>query len=321
MPPPKVSESVFVDSIKTIGIAATVKKYDLDPRNAARRRRFLEGKYGPIESPYEPVGGRLKANKNYPGRVPLSVKDGVVIVAGDPHYWPGDKPLMHRALVLMLKRFRQERKLRAVIMNGDVCDFASISHWPMVNWEKRPSVQEEIETCIERMDELAEAAGRAPRYWPLGNHDARFSIFLAQHAREFAKLQGFQLKDHFPLWEPCWSVEINENTIVKHSYRSGIHAAYNNVLHSGMNMVTNHLHSAKVYPFDDYNGTRWGVDTGCIADTNGAQFLYMQDNPRNWRNGFAVLTYESGQLMPPELVLSHPLKDDCVIFRGETIKV
>ena len=35
----------------------------------------------------------------------------------------------------------------------------------------------------------------------------------------------------------------------------------------------------------------------------GPQFLYLEDNPRNWRSAFAILPYRNGKLMLPELVL------------------
>ena len=83
-------------------------------------------------------------------------------------------------------------------------------------------------------------------------------------------------------------------------------------------MVTGHLHSLKVTPFDDYNGIRYGVDTGCLADTDGKQFMdYTEDNPKNWRSGFAVLTIRNGNLMWPEVV--HVSKEG-VEFRGNYVQ-
>ena len=57
-------------------------------------------------------------------------------------------------------------------------------------------------------------------------------------------------------------LRVNGNVVIKHRMKGGIHAAHKNTLHAGTTMVTGHLHSLKVTPFSDYNGTRWGVDTG-----------------------------------------------------------
>jgi hypothetical protein len=106
-----------------------------------------------------------------------------------------------------------------------------------------------------------------------------------------------------PLWEPCWSVFINDNVVVKHRLRSGIHAPHNNTMWAGRTVVTGHLHSQKIMPITDYNGTRYGVDAGCLADPDAKAFTdYTEDGPKNWRSGFAVLTFKDGRLLMPELV-------------------
>jgi hypothetical protein len=85
-------------------------------------------------------------------------------------------------------------------------------------------------------------------------------------------------------------------------------------------MVTGHLHSQKVTPFTDYTGTRWGVDTGCLADPDHAAFTdYTEDAPKNWRSGFAVLTFYKDRLLPPELVTVFDANH--VTFRGQVIRV
>lgn len=308
----KITDLDLQKSLDARGVAGTARFFKMTERQLYRRRRNLEQKL----SQAIVVGrGNRVVPQTLPERHDLTVKDGIVIVAGDAHYWPGDVPLMHRALVKFIKDLRP----KAIVMNGDICDFASISRHPVVNWEKQPTVQEEIEVCQDRLSEIERAAGRIPKIWPLGNHDARFSIFLARQAPEFGKVAGTRLADHFPLWEPCWSACINSNTIIKHRLKGGLHAAHNNAVSSGVNIITNHLHSGKVSPVTDYTGTRYGVDTGCLADIHSKAFLYLQDDPRNWREGFAVLTYRNGDLIMPELVTKWD--NNNVQFRGEIIKV
>ena len=150
--------------------------------------------------------------------------------------------------------------------------------------------------------------------------NSRFETRIATVAPEYAKVVGVALHDHFPLWERAWAAWINDDVVVKHRFKGGIHATHNNTIWAGKTMVTGHLHSAKVTPFTDYNGTRYGVDTGCIADTFGDQFRdYTEDNPRNWRSAFAVLNFRQGQLLMPELVLVWDR--DHVQWRGDLVKV
>jgi hypothetical protein len=43
----------------------------------------------------------------------------------------------------------------------------------------------------------------------------------------------------------------------------------------------------------------------------------MEDNPRNWRSGFVLLTFKDGQMLYPEIVQTWG--QDAVQFRGEVI--
>lgn len=254
----------------------------------------------------------------YPGRVQLDIPDGIALVGGDMHYWPAKKPsIMHRAFVKMA----HELTPKLVVLNGDVVDMAAVSRHPPIGWEHQPTVQEEIEYAQARLAEILNALTKKTRKtWNLGNHDARFETRLAAVAPQYAKMAGIHLSDHFPEWERAWSTFINDDVAVKHRFKGGAHAPYNNTLHSGLTTVTGHLHSAKVTPFTDYRGTRWGVDHGTMADTWGPQFTnYMEDNPRNWVSGFTVLTFIKGRLLWPELVTK--FDDNHVNFRGQITKV
>jgi hypothetical protein len=250
------------------------------------------------------------------GRKELEVLDGTVIVFSDAHYWPGEPSTAHRALVEFCKRINPV----AVVCNGDAIDGSAISRHPPIGWESCPSVKEELEVCQERLGEIASVAGEASLTWLLGNHDARFETRLAQVAPEFKDIHGIHLKDHFPDWDCGWSLFINGDVVIKHRFKGGAHAPYNNTITSGLSMVTGHLHSAKVTPFTDYRGTRYGVDTGCLADTYHPAFQgYCEDNSRDWRAAFCVLTFVDGTLLMPELVLV--FDQNRVQFRGELISV
>jgi hypothetical protein len=246
-------------------------------------------------------------------RIQESIQDGHIIVGSDAHYYPGEPSTAHRAFV----QFCRELRPKIVVMNGDVFDGASISRHPRIGWEKSPSVKEELKAVTQRLTEIEEAAPNATKIWPLGNHDARFETFLAANAPQYEGTAGFSLKDHFSLWRACWALEINADVMIKHRFKGGIHATHNNTLWAGKTVVTGHLHSLKVTPFTDYNGTRYGVDTGCLAALPGEQFEnYLEANPVNWRSGFVVLTFYKGKLLMPELVKVFDEGMGLVEFRG-----
>lgn len=316
MAKPKLSDADFAVLFEKEGAAKLARRLGTDARSVYRRRQRLEAKIGrQLTGPGHPA--QTRSHIAHPQRIHIDVSDGVVLVGSDAHYWPGEPSTAHRAFVAFAKAL----KPRAIIVNGDAFDGASVSRHPPIGWAGQPTVQEEIETCQDRLDEIVKAKPRGCRtIWNLGNHDARFETRIATVAPEYAKVAGVSLKDHFPRWEPAWATWINDDVVVKHRFKGGRFAPTNNTLWAGRTMVTGHLHSAKVQPISDYNGTRFGVDTGCLAEPYGPQFRdYTEDAPVDWRSGFAVLTFRGGRLLWPELVtVWEPGK---VQFRGDVVEV
>jgi hypothetical protein len=138
---------------------------------------------------------------------------------------------------------------------------------------------------------------------------------------EFEGVPGFDLRDHFPRWRFSMSLFINGHTMVKHRWHNGVHATWNNVLKSGVSIVTGHLHALGSRAYTDYRGTRYAVDTGTLAHLFGEQFTYSEDCPANHRSGFAVLTFHKGRLMPPELLEVIDEDEGLVCFRGQVFNV
>ena len=53
-----------------------------------------------------------------------------------------------------------------------------------------------------------------------------------------------------------------------------------------------------------------------LADPTGNQFAYIEDNPVPWCQGFAVLCFRDGLLLPPELV---EVIEGTAYFRGQAV--
>lgn len=316
---PACSEAEFLHLVAQHGKAGTARILGINIRGVYQRIAGYQERTGrPVESPaYR--GSRQLAdqprdfNIKHPGRIGAEIQNGIVLVGSDAHYWPGQKSTAHRGFV----KFIRDMQPRLVVLNGDAMECGTISRHASIGWENKPTLQKEVECAQDRLGEVESACGRGARkVWTLGNHDGRFETRLATVAPEFAKIAGLHLHDHFPAWESAWSLWLNDNTVIKHRFKGGIHATHNNALWSGKHMVTGHLHSAKVAPLTDYNGTRYGVDTGCLADPDFPQFTdYTEDGPKNWRSAFAVLTYHKGRLLYPELALV--FDEDHIEFRGQ----
>lgn len=281
------------------------------------RRRSMESKYGLT----------LQINQEKPfverhsARINVPIVDGIAIVFSDAHFWDNTPSTAYRALI----KFIKELKPKLVVANGDVFDGASISRHGRIGFlEHRPTVIEELNACKAMLGGVEDACKEVKPSpfltWTLGNHDSRFETYLAGVAPQYEFIDGFHLKDHFPAWRPCWATWVNGDVCIKHRWKGGVHATHNNTLGAGTTMVTGHLHSLKVAAYTDYNGTRYGVDTGTLAEIDGDQFLnYTEDNPKNWRSGFAVLTFHKNKLLPPELV--EVIEDGVVAFRGKAYEV
>jgi Calcineurin-like phosphoesterase len=308
----RCSDEDFIAQFRSIGPSALARKLNITERNILQRRRVLERKYKvAISGP----GKQVAPISSHPHRICIEVPTGTVLVGSDAHIWPGPPSTAFKAFTAFAKRLKPS----VVVLNGDVLDFPKISRHAPIGWETQPDPQSEIEAAQDQLFELEKAAGKARKIWTAGNHDLRFETRLATIAPEYARVAGVHLQDHFPQWEPCWSVWVND-TVIKHRYKGGIHATHNSTLNAGRHMITGHLHSAKVTPFTDYNGTRYGVDTGCLADTESKAFVdWTEDNPKNWRSGFCVLTFHQGHLLMPELCTV--FGPDKVQFRGEIIRV
>ena len=318
MPKQSISDQDFIDLWNKLGSVAELSKaLNMNTRSLHKRRKRIEERHD-IELVAN-IDNSLKASFSHNNiRTNIELSDGVVLVASDCHYWPGIISTAHRAFVKIIKQLKPQM----VVMNGDVFDGASISRHPVSGWQSLPTVKQELEACQERLGEVEKAAKGSALHWTWGNHDMRFNARLAAQVGDtWRGVEGMNLTDHFPKWKFSTSIMVNDTAMIKHRYHNGIHAVYNNAVKAGKSIITGHLHSLKVTPWTDYNGTRYGVDTGTLCDVNGGQFEYSEDNPRNHRSGFAVLTFYEGKLMPPELVEVISEEDGLVYFRGSVMAV
>ena len=231
-----------------------------------------------------------------------------VLVGGDAHLWPGEPPLMWKAFAKVAKKIRPD----AIVLNGDILDGARVSRHGRYLGSQAPTVGEELEMvkrCIKMLPTVSE------QIWTMGNHDIRFDNYLANNAGELDEYVG-SLADRFPQWHFAWATVINEVEI-RHRFRGGIHTAWNNALHSGINIVTNHTHQLQITAVRNRRGSHYGVETGMLGDPNSPAFEYTEGVVSRAMPGFVLLSFdEDGNMMPPELaemIRGRP------VFRGEYV--
>src|SRR6185437_2202945 len=190
-------------------------------RNVYKRRAYLVSKGHRLDSVTKSATGGgsgygWQAEESaWPQSVEETLKDGMLCVFGDAHWW-GPPSLAHRAMLILLKRLRP----KLVIGNGDLFDAATISRHDPMGWVKLPTVAEELDTVRLRIDEIERAAPAAKKLKTIGNHDSRMDRRLATDASEFEGVSGFRLQDHIR-WPMSYVVVINrdiEPVLVMHNF-------------------------------------------------------------------------------------------------------
>lgn len=321
---PSCSDEEFIQLWSRLKSGAKVaQELGVSSRSALARRRRLESAYGIAlnsavfdnsKSPTDMRAARLNElaeirQRKYHKDMHKTLTDGVVIVASDCHYWPQVVTVAHQAFCTLAKKLQP----KMIVLNGDILDGARISRHARIMWEKQPELKDEIGAVQDRCAEIERAGNGATLVRTIGNHDARFENYLSGRVGEFEEMTGMTLLDYLPRWEAGWALHLNANTdgwtTIRHRPVSGgVHSAYNSTLRAGVHYVHGHLHKLQVTPWADYRGRRYGVDTGTMADPYGPQFNYTEAGPVNWASGFAVLTFNNGRLLEPEV---------CVVQNGE----
>lgn len=313
-PNQKVSDEDFIRLWYELKSATKVcVRTGLDVRNVHVRRRSIENKYK-IRLLSDSNRSPEYYVRDHMSRMDVDIDNAVIYVASDAHYWPDEISTAHKAFVKLIKKHKPD----IIVMNGDAFDGASISRYPRAGYDtfKMPTVKQELEAVSDRLGEIEKVAGNAKLIFTMGNHDMRYEAKLSNQAPEFQGVPGFTLKEHFPRWLFCISVMVNKNLMIKHRFANGLHATYNNTMKSGVSMVTGHLHRLQATIVSDYTGTRWGIDTGTLCETDGDQMSYAEDNPSNHCSGFAVLTVVNGRLVQPEICA---VLDGVAYFRGAAV--
>ena len=308
MPTPPMSKELMVETLRVLAANGN------SPTQAARSigvniktfwaRIDTAKKHFPDGIPEHFTQGRW----TYPRMITKDLPGTRWIIGSDLHVWSGDPTLIYQAFIKVAKSL----KVDGIIMNGDVIDGARISRHPAIRGSKAPKIEVEIETAKQWLRMLPKAKHKL---WTMGNHDARVDNYIASNASE---MDGYimSLAEHFRDWEFSYAFEIN-GTEVRHRFRAGIHAGWNNALHSGVNMVTGHTHQLQVTAMRDRNGSRWGIETGTLADPFGPQFEYSEGSPSRSQQGFVVITFDDeGRMLPPELC---EMVGGRPVFRGDHV--
>ena len=258
-----------------------------------------------IETPYAP---RIKWERSRK----FEVKNGVVIIFSDPHFYPDGNTAAIDSLITLC----HDLKPKAVLCGGDALDGTQISRFdPTRGWHQPPTLKEQLECVTESMDRIKSAAKGAITAMTFGNHDARLSRYLAVNAPAVEDLPGTRLEDYIPAWPLSWTIELAGKipTVIRHRNLSGM--LHLQAMRAGCHYVHGHLHKLNVHAAPQYGRFVYSVDAGSFSDPQSDAFDYTEDGPPHVQ-GFVVLTYKDGELLWPEVV---NIRDGKAYFRGGVI--
>lgn len=317
------SDEQFIAAWESNGFspAKVARALGITERSVYSRRLALEG--AGIILPSAPRDGTPIGQWTYPKQIDRTISDGVIIVGSDAHIWPGEDTTALKALLEVTRDLG--KSVRLLVANGDWLDGASTNRHDPFGWVDRPNAKQELDCVTDALHRWRMAAKPARTGvecdYTVGNHELNFERKLAVQAKDYRGLPGMRLADHFPEWNVAWSCRVNWGTVgatmIKHRFASsGIHAAYNATLKAGTNTVNGHTHSLEVKPWADYRGRRYACQSGSLADPNGPQFEYHEQNPSPSCSGFAVLTFKDGRLLMPELC---EVIEGRAYFRGQVV--
>ena len=246
----------------------------------------------------------------------LDLSDARVLIGSDLHAWPGIITTGMRSFLWAAKKLKPD----VICLNGDTIDGATLSRFPRSGWDLRPSLKQEIQAAQAFLADVRKASPKAHHVLVRGNHCQRVENALANKVPEFEGMLGTRFEDLFPDWTVCWSLEL-PGTTIKHRWHNGQNATRQNALKSGRHYVTGHLHSLQTTALTDLGGTRFGVDTGTLADPYGPQFRYCEGAPRDHRSGWVLLNYQDGKLLWPEIGAVTDERAGEFCFRGRIEQV
>jgi len=231
----------------------------------------------------------------------LRLTDATVLAFSDAHWTHAGqaRSVAHEALLRLAKHLKPTHLLSV----GDLMDLARISKHPRRRQYAPPhSVETELTCAGMHLSDLRAAAPDAECWWIKGNHDDRLEVYLASQADALEGMAGTTLEERFPAWQFAHRLKINDDCEVIHVWHRGIHAAKNNARESGKHFITGDTHALNAVAHTIGGQTRWGIELGMLANPEWPAFHYMNGMPTRWGQGFAVLTWRNGQLLPPEIV-------------------
>lgn len=320
-----LSDEEFIDAWhKALGSPAAVQRETgLSIRGIYSRRARLAERGVILQSvPKTKAGeenakphGWTIAHQPWERRRRFEVTDGTVVMFSDCHWLPDHHELGQKALEAVIR----ELKPKLVVCGGDALNADVLGRWdPTRGHHRRFDIREELECVREHFDRVEACAGpKTMLAWVMGNHDLRLSRWIAVNADKLLNMPYTRLEEWVPRWPLSWTVEVNSGkpsmTVLRHRNLPGM--LHLQSMKAGTHYCHGHRHKIGVHIQPTFSGYLYSVDAGSLSDPDSDAHDYEEGAPAH-AQGFAVLTYRKGRLLPPELCV---VSDGVAVFRGQIV--
>lgn len=290
-----------------------------DVDNVRRMIRYYTGQGGErqrknkiIDAPPAHRGKAQTRGKSIPEsharrHKPFQIEGKRIGIISDVHI-----PYHDPAAICAALDYFQKKEVDTILMNGDILDFWKISRF--LKKGNKPDLVEEIEAGREFLEWLRWQFPEARIYYKLGNHEARWELYLWEKAGEMAKALEMEFGQslgfaHFLHLEEHGITYIPDNQQIKagklniiHGHEFGgsffnpVNAARGLFMRAKASVLAGHNHQTSEHQEGNINGDAIACwSTGCLCE------LAPEYRPfafTKWNLGAAwVEVYEDGSFM------------------------
>jgi hypothetical protein len=209
-------------------------------------------------------------------------------------------PYHNQAAVEAAVAFGKKLNPDVVLLNGDLCDFYSVSRWDRD--PKKRNFTAEVETCEDTLEWISSKFPKARKIFKKGNHEERYDKFIWQKAPELWGLNDVQLESILHAADYGWEIVGDQRPIGcgklpifhGHELQGGgnpVSPARSACLKLGTSGLVAHSHQSSSSPVVGWEKEKPAVcwSQGCLCDLNPE---YARIN--KWNHGFAFIETEKG---------------------------
>ena len=302
-----------------------MEKYPNVSPDAYRLRKAVEIKKVEVAAPvrftgdgqYEPTPWEYTPNKPF-GKV---LERHVIL--SDIH-----GPYVQQEAFKAVLNFIRDFKPTHIDLLGDITDFFDISRYTKDPIRKMFLGREVAFTIDVILAELRAAAPKAQITWVAGNHEDRFTSYLANKAPELASLPSLDMRSLFETEKlriiyTTSAIELGDTVLTHgHMARKGSGATARAMLDTyGRSVLHGHTHRMGAIYKTSNRKTFMAFENGCLCKFD---VPFIKDSTADWQHGFSVAwLYGDGKFrfeqisIPDDMTLAYGGKmygvDDVVV--------